>query len=302
MPEIIKARILTCTGGLYLVETPEETIWCRARGVFRNDGITPVPGDYVTLKTDGKDSYSINDVKKRKNLLLRPPVANLDRLFVVCAVCDPMPSLLNTDKVLSAAVYNGIEPVLVFTKTDLDPGEGKKLCSVYQKAGFKAVCLSSLDPKDASDKLIPLIGGFSSAFTGASGVGKSSLIKALFPQFVLEIGELSRKISRGKNTTRQSIFYNASELTGIPGTYLADTPGFSMLDYSKFRFFDIDELVFTFPEFADFLGKCRYTKCSHTKEEGCEILRAVSEGKISPSRHESYLRIREEISRFKKYK
>jgi ribosome biogenesis GTPase len=158
------------------------------------------------------------------------------------------------------------------------------------------------DPDGAKEKLLPLLAGVSSAFTGASGVGKSTLINTLFPQFGLEIGELSRKISRGKNTTRQSVFFNAASLTGVPGTYLADTPGFSMLDFSRFSFFGIEDLVFTFPEFADLLGKCRYTKCTHTKEEGCAVLEAVRKGAIGTSRHESYLRIREEISRFKKYK
>ena len=296
------ARILTCTGGLYLVETPDGPIRCRAKGAFRNEGVTPVPGDFVTLRTDEKNGCTISGVRERKNILLRPPVANLDRLFIVCAVCDPLPSLSGADKVCSVAIHNGIEPIVIFTKSDLMPQKADELCGIYLRAGLKALTLSAKDPESAKKKLLPLIAGVSSAFTGASGVGKSTLINTLFPQFALEIGELSRKIARGKNTTRQSVFFNAADLIGVGGTYLADTPGFSMLDFSRFHFFDTDELVFTFPEFADHLGKCRYTKCTHTKEEGCAILEAVRTGNISPSRHESYLKIRDEISKFKKYR
>ncbi len=302
---IIQGRILTCTGGLYTAETEEGLIECYAKGSFRHDSVSPVSGDLVSLRRGtGKEerSHYIVEILERKNLLLRPPVANLDRLFIVSSVCDPEPSLLNIDKVLSIAVHNHITPFIVFSKSDLAPDKAEELRRIYEKAGFFVFSLTVMDQEESRSRLLPFIQGCSSAFTGASGVGKSTLINALFPDLKLATGEISKKIARGKNTTRQSVLYNVSRYTGKENSYLADTPGFSQLDFQRYHFFDKEELADTFPDFDDYLGRCRYTKCTHLREEGCKIVEAVGKGEIPPSRHESYCRLYDDLSKFKKWK
>lgn len=303
--EYIEGRILTCTGGLYTAETSEGLIKCYAKGSFRHDSISPVSGDLVSLrKGTGKQerSYFIIAIHKRSNLLLRPPVANLDRLFLVSSVCDPAPSLLNIDKILSIAVHNRIQPYIVFSKSDLDPQKAKELKRLYEGAGFPVFSLTKLEEEESRKLLLPLVQGFCSAFTGASGVGKSTLINTLFPDLKLTTGEISKKIARGKNTTRQSVLYNVSDYTGVKDSYLADTPGFSQLDFQRFHFLDKEELADTFPEFEKHLGLCRYTKCTHLREDGCMIVENVKNGNISASRHESYCRLYDDLSKFKKWK
>lgn len=305
MSETLCAKLLTCTGGLYKAETDKGIMDCYAKGGFRHDGISPVPGDlaYLRIETSGdKETAYITDIAPRKNHMLRPPVANLDRMFVVSSVTTPEPSLLNIDKICSVCCHNNIDVVLIFSKSDLDEEKANRLASIYQKAGFPVFCLSVQNEEAVKSHLMPLIRGVSSAFTGASGVGKSTLMNVLFPDLKLHTGEISHKIARGKNTTRQSEFYNVSSYTEAKDSYLADTPGFSQLDFQRFHFMDKEDLVYTFPEFQEHIGKCRYTKCTHLKEEGCQILSALSEGLISPSRHENYCRLYQELSSYKKWK
>ena len=294
-------RIIKGVGGLYHVklfqnaEYPPElcgqdTVACRAKGAFRHDNVTPLVGDVVSLEIDG-DGTMISDIAERKNALIRPPLANLDYMFVTFAAAKPAPVLETVDKLICILEHNGITPVVVITKQDVNPAEAERLADIYRTAGFDTFC-TSVQNGTGLDQVRAFISahceGKISAFAGASGVGKSTLLNALFPSLALSTGEISRKIERGKHTTR------TVELFDMPGTqhgHIADTPGFSMLDFARFDFFTKEDLPLTMREFAPHLGNCRFTKCSHTKEQGCAVLEAVKRGEIPASRHQSFVAI-----------
>ncbi len=255
-------------------------------------------GDVITPAADGT-GLSIDRISERRNALIRPPMANLDLLFVTLAAASPNPLTDTIDKLISIAEFNRIEPVIVITKRDLDPAAAEFYTSLYRAAGFQTFCLGAEDEAG----LAPLktyiqehTSGKIAAFSGASGVGKSTLLNRLFPGLELETGEISRRIERGKNTTRCVELY---PLEG--GGYLADTPGFTMLDFERFDFFEKEDLPDTFREFLPHIGACRYTKCSHTKEDGCAILAAVKAGEIAPSRHQSFLSLYEVLKKKTKW-
>lgn len=288
-----EGRIVSSIGGFYYVEAAnlEETenciYECRARGIFRKNKITPLVGDIVTidLLEEGKGALSV--VAERRNQLVRPPVANVDQLVIVIAVADPSPVALVIDQMIAIAEKNDIEPVIVINKTDL--GDAAIWEETYRKAGFPVVALSALD--DASvEPLRHLLTGKISAFTGNSGVGKSSLLNALYPELALETGEISQKLGRGRHTTRTVTLYRLPE-----GGYIADTPGFSSLDMERAQPLLKDELPDCFREFADYIGECRFTSCAHVKEKDCAIRRAVDEGKIARSRYDSYVELYEQV-------
>ncbi|MBE6685853.1 MAG: ribosome small subunit-dependent GTPase A [Ruminococcaceae bacterium] len=285
-----KGIIIKGLGGLYDVLCNGEITQCRARGLFRHENITPYVGDTVTFE----DEY-ITDISDRKNSLIRPPMANLDTLFIVCAAKKPLPVPQTIDKMISIADFKGIEPVIIITKKDLDAENAENLAEIYRKIGIE-VFITEPD-SDKSDLLAYFkekCNSKISAFTGASGVGKSTLLNALFPNLKLATGDVSRKISRGKHTTRHVELYPLNDLfeKDYKG-FIADTPGFSMLDPTIYEDYTVDELPYTFREFEEFLGNCKYTKCTHTKEEGCAVLEAVREGIIPESRHQSYTELRD---------
>ena len=237
----------------------------------------------------------IAGILPRKNALIRPPVANLDLLLIAMAAADPAPMPETADKLISIAEFNGIEPVLVIGKSDLAPQTAEELRRVYELAGLPVFLLSAREGEGVDALRAYLFAQMQNkvaAFAGASGVGKSTLLNALFPSLSLATGEISRKIARGRHTTRRVQLY---PLDGAENAYIADTPGFSMLDFIRFDFFKKEDLPLTMREFAPYLGLCRYTKCTHTKEEGCAILAAVREGKIAASRHQSYLAMYEAL-------
>lgn len=284
-----QGTIIKGLGGLYDVICGEEIIQCRARGLFRHENITPYVGDRVTVEED-----CISDILERKNTLIRPPLANLDILFIVVAAKKPMPVPETIDKMIAIADFKGITPVVIVTKNDLDSKNAEKLRDIYSCIGIDVFVT---DPTTDKSSLVEFFksrcNGKISAFSGASGVGKSTLLNAIFPQLTLATGDISTKISRGKHTTRHVELYPLSLLfsdKSIDG-FIADTPGFSMLDPTVYEDFTLEELAGSFREFADHLGKCKYTKCSHTKEEGCAVLEAVKKGIIPASRHESYLEL-----------
>ncbi|MBQ4602928.1 MAG: ribosome small subunit-dependent GTPase A [Clostridia bacterium] len=281
--------IIKGLGGLYDILCDGNIVQCRARGVFRHENITPYVGDRVVIEDD-----CIVDIIDRRNTLIRPPMANLDILFIVAAAKKPMPVTATLDKMISIADHKGIEPVVIVTKNDLDPQRADELKEIYSSIG---VDVFVTDPDSDKAELLEFFKekcrGRISAFSGASGVGKSTLLNALFPALGLATGDVSRKIQRGKHTTRHVELYSLNDLFGDESYngFIADTPGFSMLDPTIYDDYTVDELPYTFREFRPYLGECKYTKCTHTKEEGCAILEALSEGKIPKSRHESFLEL-----------
>ena len=297
-------------GGLYAVrpisdmeiKTGEDnTVPCRARGVFRHDGITPLPGDIVICKPtdEGGEEFFIDDIVERKNSLIRPALANLSHLFIVIPATKPRPDLLTADKLISAAEDKGIEPVIVITKEDLDEKETERIADIYRTGGFSVFSLSGYTGEGVSVLLSYMEEAaketLTAAFAGVSGAGKSTLMAKLFPTLSLKTGEVSRKIQRGKHTTRHAELYPVT--VGERTCFIADTPGFSMIDFARFNFCDRETLPYTFREFAPLMGECRYTKCTHTKEEGCAILEKVKAGEISKNRHDSYIAMLEEINK-----
>lgn len=276
----LEGVILKGIGGFYYVETAEGTFECKARGVHRRNGVTPLAGDNVSI-TVNRDGYaSLDSILERKNRLSRPPVANVDRLFIVVSTCRPKPSTLVIDKMTAIACSKGIDCVIVFTKGDLADDGG--LCGVYEASGFTVIraCAAT---GEGVDEVRAELNGRVCVFAGNSGVGKSTLINALVPDLGLETGEISLKLGRGRHTTRQV------ELHKCGGGYLADTPGFAAIEPEGDEFIRKDELAYAFPEFEPFLGQCRFTGCSHVSETGCRILEAVDSGEIERSRHDSYV-------------
>ena len=292
MQQNIKGTIIKGVGGLYYVrpDGTDELIPCRARGKFRHEGLTPLVGDRVLLAMDNE--AVIAEIIDRKNALIRPPLANLDILFVSMASSFPSPILLSVDKLICIAEHHGIEPVIVVGKSELDTESTKKICEIYRNAGFEVFAISAKNGDGVNaleDYLRTHLCGKIAAFAGASGVGKSTLLSRLFPDREIETGEISLKIERGKNTTRHVELFQYPCDGGIG--HIADTPGFSLLDFVRFDFFGKEDLPNTMREFRPYLGACRYKKCTHTKEDGCAILEAVKNGEIASSRHESFLDI-----------
>ena len=292
----IRGRIIKGLGGLYDILTDTgEMISCRARGVFRHKDMTPSVGDIVSVRDDGEGQF-IEDIEERKNSLIRPPLSNVDVMFITFAATKPEPSLLNIDKMCAICEHNDIIPVIVVTKNDIDHKKAQEYADIYKKAGYAAFSISSVNG-DGTDELIEyaskILAGKCAAFAGASGVGKSSCMNLLFPSLKLKTSDISHKIERGKHTTRHVELYPV-EINGEKAL-LADTPGFGLIDFVRFDFFALENLAACFCEFYDYIGMCKYTKCTHKKEEGCMIVEAVARGEISKSRHESYCAIYDEF-------
>ena len=280
-------------GGFYTVETPEGIYTCTARGKFRKARISPYAGDRVRILGEEDGTGALEEILPRKNFLVRPPIANIDQLFIVTSLRDPSPDPLILDKTIAAAELEQIAPVLVLTKTDLD--DASPLQEIYSVAGIPCFAVSSVTGEGV-DQVGALLEGRISAFTGNSGVGKSTLLNALFPDLQLKTGEISQKLGRGRHTTREVELY---KLEG--GGYVADTPGFSTFDIERYRMTDKEKLAFGFREFAPYLGACQFSSCSHTCEKGCAVLQAVEEGKIPRSRHESYCAMYQEVKDVKQW-
>lgn len=291
-------KVVKGLGGLYETRVPSENgierLSCRAKGVLKRDEEKVLIGDNVKILFDDStpDGLVISEIIERKNSLIRPPMANLDYLFIVFAAKKPSPVIETVDKLIAIAVHNGIQPVMVITKSDLDAGVADELASIYIKVGLPTFVTSSED-KTGVEPLAEYIqrevtDGRTAAFAGASGVGKSTLMNALFPNLALATAEISRKIERGRHTTRHVEIFDiqGGENTG----FLADTPGFSLIDFARFDFFSLEELLPTFPELIPYVGKCRYADCAHVGEgaDECAIAKAVLDGIIPESRLDSY--------------
>ena len=291
----IKGRVLESSGGLYTVLTEDgNSVKCKPRGKFRNENLKVLVGDYVTVSFDEGDNPCIEQICERKNALVRPSMSNLDAIFCVVASARPAPSMLTLDKLITIADHLGIEPIIVVTKNDLECDLADDLEETYRKCGFTVFSCSSVTEsgveqircyieENCQNKTI--------AFAGASGVGKSTLINHLFPTVALQTGTVAEKTGRGRHTTRAVSLLPLAKLLDnqeIEG-FLADTPGFSMLDFGTFDFYRLEDLPTAFREFRSHIGCCRYQKCTHLKEDGCAIIEAIKCGEIPKSRHDSYL-------------
>lgn len=282
--------LIRVTGGFYYVESDGEILECKAKGAFRKSGNSPVVGDRVEVEIKKDGYHSLNTILPRKNHLTRPPLANLDRLFIVVSAVRPEPNTLVIDKLTAAATAIDVEPVIVFSKTDISPVSD--LYETYRKAGFNCIVYSDVT-KEGVDEVKALLEGKTSAFIGNSGVGKSTLLNNILPDLGLKTADISDKLGRGRHTTR------TVELFKLQSGFIADTPGFSTVDLIRYSLNNKDELMHCFPEFEEFLGQCMFTSCSHTCEKGCRVLEAVEKGDISRSRHISYKLMFEELKDIK---
>ncbi len=277
-----QGTIIRALSGFYDVDTGNAVIRCRARGKFRKDGLTPLVGDVTRFEMSGEDGYLL-ELLPRKNCFVRPAVANLDVLVMMAANVNPITDPFLIDRVAAIAARQHVELVLVLNKCDLDPAE--ELYNIYKDTGMTVLRLSAKTGAGVTE-LRQVLAGKLAAFTGNSGVGKSTLLNCLYPEAQMPTGEVSKKLGRGRHTTRHT------ELFTLPdGTKIMDTPGFSSFDTDQMDLGDPSELADAFPEFAPYLGQCRFDDCAHIKEQGCAILEALSEGKIQPSRHRSYVRL-----------
>ena len=274
-------------GGFYYVRTDDGIAECRARGIFRKRGITPVAGDQVQLNADAN---MIDEVLPRKNVFVRPPVANLDVLFIVASTTQPVPSTLVLDKLAASALYQNVQPVLVVTKTDLAAAD--MLRKAYTGSGLPLILLH-YDTEEGLDEVRGWIKDHLCAFCGNSGVGKSTLINALAPDLDRETGAISKKLGRGRHTTREV------EIFEVCGGRIADTPGFASLETQRLCRIPKEELEQVFPEFEPYRQQCRFVGCSHRTEKGCAVREALGEGKISQTRYDSYLAMYEEAAQLK---
>lgn len=287
-----EGRIFKALSGFYYVDDGETTVTCRARGKFRHRKISPLVGDRVryTLLEDG--SGAVDEILPRKNEFRRPAVANIDQLVIIASGAIPRTDPFLIDRVVSIAEGKGCQSIICFNKCDLDRAED--LFGIYTNAGFQTLRISA-ETGEGIDTLSSLIAGKVSAFTGNSGVGKSSILNALEPDFGLEVGEVSQRLGRGRHTTRHVELFRLKN-----GAVVADTPGFSSFDVEEDEQVGRKEtLAATFREFRPYLDDCYFTGCTHRKEKGCALLSALAEGKIAPSRHDSYVRLYQQAEQIK---
>jgi len=279
--------ILKGIGGFYYINTENIIYECKARGVFRKKGITPVVGDNVSISVvdELNKKGSLDEIKERKNCLLRPVISNVDNMIIVAAAASPDFDFFFVDKMCALSEYYGISPVIVINKNDLT--DGKKFGELYEKIGYRVV-YTVKDDKESLDELKSIMKNGINVLGGFSGVGKSTLINGIFGDEARLTGELS-KITRGKHTTRHSELFLVDE-----NTYIADTPGFSSLEIN----FKIENLSECFVEFKEYLP-CKFSSCNHIKESGCGVREALKNGKIAQSRYDSYLAVFDKIKDIK---
>lgn len=266
-------------GGFYYVQTEDGIYTCKAKGSFRKSNKIPYVGDYVEIRIVNEEEKEgfIENIRERKNVLIRPPVSNIDRMIIISAVADPLPDTVFIDKMIAICEYNKIEPYLCFNKTDLDAD--LSIISDYEKIGYKVMKTSVKNETGLGDLKTLLADGIT-AVAGFSGVGKSSLLSTVINR-ELKTGSVSDKISRGRHTTRHVELFEIER-----GKFFADTPGFSSLEIDMIR---KEELASLFIDFNDYTDNCRFKDCSHTKEKDCSVIEAVSDGRILKSRHMNYV-------------
>ena len=290
MTEKMTGRIIRSISGFYDVQTDSGLISCRARGILRKHGATPLTGDLVEITVE-RGKGMVEKLLPRRNSFIRPAVANVDALVVFAANVNPVTEPFLIDRVAAIAGDQEVQVVLCVNKCDLDPAHD--LVRIYRSAGFPVICTSA-ETGEGVEELRSLLQGKLTAFTGNSGVGKSSVLNRLCPELALPTGEVSEKLGRGRHTTRHVELYALGK-----DTYVADTPGFSSFDTDQMDVILKENLQYAFPDFSPYIGKCRFDDCSHRKEPDCAVRAALEAGEIEPSRYDSYLRLYENYSQIK---
>ncbi len=270
--------ILKSVGGFYYVKQGDNIIECKAKGKFRNLSLSPVAGDIVDIETENGGAV-ISKIHERKNKFIRPPFANLDLMILVVSTVEPNPNYLVIDKMCAIARHKNVDVVIVVTKSDM--AEWQEVYDIYTKAGYTVICTGDND-RQRLEQLHGHMKGRLCAFSGNSGVGKSTLLNKLFPHLELETGRISKKLGRGKHTTRRVEIYEMADCM------VADTPGFSSVELDYDNFISKTDLQHAFVEFEEYIGECKFNDCSHTNEIGCAVKKALEEGRIALSRYESY--------------
>ena len=288
-----RGRIEKALSGFYYVNTGGETLQCRARGKFRREGLSPLVGDWVQVRELGNGEGFVEAVEARRNQFARPAAANIDQLVILASAAIPVTEPYLIDRIASIAALKGCQVLLCLNKCDLDSAD--ELYDIYSRSAIPVLRVSAVTGQGL-DALREAIRGKLSAFTGNSGVGKSSVLNALLPSLALPVGEVSKALGRGRHTTRHVELFSLGE-----DTYIIDTPGFSSFDTAEMDLALKQHLPDTFPEFAPYVSDCRFTGCTHTKEKGCRVLQAVKDGLISASRHRSYVRLYDELKDVKEW-
>ena len=290
MTKTCEGRIIRSLSGFYEVQTGDGMVTCRARGSLRRGNAIPLTGDVVTISVE-RGKGMVEKIHPRRNSFVRPAVANIDALVVFAANVNPVTEPFLIDRVAAIAGDQEVPVYLCVNKCDLDPAQD--LIRIYTNAGFPVIAASA-ETGEGIEELRQLIHGKLVAFTGNSGVGKSSILNRLCPDLALPTGEVSEKLGRGRHTTRHVELYDLGE-----GTLVADTPGFSSFDTDQMDIILKENLQYAFSDFGEFIGKCQFHDCSHRKEPGCAVTAAVQTGEIEKSRYESYLRLYEKASQIK---
>ena len=280
-------RILRSISGFYDVQVSDRVVSCRARGILRKEGNSPLTGDMVEITVE-RGKGMVEKILPRKNSFVRPAVANVDALVVFAANVNPVTEPFLIDRVAAIAGDQEVTVYLCVNKCDLDPAQD--LVRIYTKAGFPVICTSA-ETGEGVEQLRELLRGKLTAFTGNSGVGKSSILNRLCPGLALATGEVSEKLGRGRHTTRHVELYDLGE-----DTYVADTPGFSSFDTDQMEVILKENLQYAFGDFAPYIGKCQFHDCTHRKEPGCAVTAALAAGEIEESRYDSYLKLYEKSS------
>lgn len=281
----MEGTIVKALSGFYYVSCDVHIYECKARGKFRLDGTSPLVGDAVSFSVDTNGKGFIEKVHDRKNSFIRPAVANIDALVFVAANTNPITDPFLIDRVSVIAEEAGCELIVCINKTDIDPAD--ELYDIYTRSGFVTVRTSAQTGEGISE-LKSALRGKICAFTGNSGVGKSSILNSIVPSFNIEVAAVSAKLGRGKHTTRHVELYDIGD-----NTFIADTPGFASFDIEMMQTIDKQELQHDFREFKKYIGECRFNDCAHLKEPGCTVTAALRRGEIMPSRYQSYKRLYE---------
>ena len=288
-----RGRIEKALSGFYYVNTGGETLQCRARGKFRREGLSPLVGDWVQVRELGNGEGFVEAVEERRNQFARPAAANIDQLVILASAAIPVTEPYLIDRIASIAALKGCQVLLCLNKCDLDSAD--ELYDIYSRSAIPVLRTSAVTGQGL-DALRAAIRGKLNAFTGNSGVGKSSVLNALLPSLDLPVGEVSKALGRGRHTTRHVELFALGE-----DTYIIDTPGFSSFDTAEMDLALKQHLPETFPEFVPYVDDCRFTGCTHTKEKGCRVLQAVKDGLIPASRHRSYVRLFDELKDVKEW-